>query len=216
MSLLTEKNQHILLTIDALSLLFLRFRHAPRMTGQNIVQLNSKKIQPDSINQWDKLDPDFFLDELSVFFLDFIVLQTAKMLMFYHDPSQIEDKKKTHSSPSFCNPLLLLTEAIRFMRRLVVCTSKGEVAGFASDCWAWLAIVWGIGVLPFNGGFDSPLTCPRPRDCQALPLPVPRWTSLLFMLLVLDISALVEVDSGRESTSSTRDVWIMWRLACAS
>ena len=83
-----------------------------------------------------KSNPDFFLDEISVLFLDFIVLQTAKMLMFYHDPSQIEDskKEKTHSSPSFCNPLLLLTEAIRFMRCLVVCAS--EAVDFVSDCWA--------------------------------------------------------------------------------
>lgn len=132
------------------------------------------------------------MDEISVLFLGFIVLQTAKTLMVYHDPSQIEDlkgKKKTHSSPSFCNPLLLLTEAMRFMRRLVACASEGEVVRFVSDCWARPAVVWGIGALPSNGGFDSPLACPR-RDCQALPLPVPRWTCLLFMLLVLDISML--------------------------
>jgi hypothetical protein len=36
---LTEKDQHIFLVIDALSLLFLRFRYAPRMMGQNIIQL---------------------------------------------------------------------------------------------------------------------------------------------------------------------------------
>ena len=79
------------------------------------------------------------------------------------------------------------------MRRLVACASEGEaVVGFASDCWAWPpAVIWDIGALPFNGGFDSPLLAwPRPRDRQDLPLPVLRWASLVFMLLVLDISSL--------------------------
>lgn len=141
-----------------------------------------------------KIDPDFFLDEISVFFLSFKVLQTAKMLMFLSwPPAWFEGEKKTHSSPSFCNPLLLLTEAIRFMRRLVVCASKGEAVGFASECWAWSTVVC---ALPFNDGFDSPLVAcpPRPRDCQALPLPVPRWTCLLFILLVLDIRWVVWQD----------------------
>ena len=156
--------------------------------GQNIVQLDSKN-SAQQWYEWNKSDPDFFLDEISVLFLDFMILQTAKMLMFYHDPVRLKIwRKKTHSSPSFCNPLLLLTEAIRFMCRLVICASE-EVVGFALGCWAWSpAVVWGIIALPSNGGFDNPLARPRPRDCQALPLLVPRRTSLLFMPLVLDIS----------------------------
>ena len=153
--------------------------------------------------------------------MDFIILQTAKMLMFYHDPARLKIwRKKTHSSPSFCNPLLLLTEAIRFMRRLVICASE-EAVGFALGCWAWsLAVVWGISALPSNGGFDSPLARPRPRDCQTLPLLVPRWTSLLFMPIVLDISVFVhepcrcqEVEVKTHICLSLSSVLMLWLVS---
>jgi hypothetical protein len=60
------------------------------MMGQNIVQLNSKKKKKEKEfspidNQWNKKInkiSDFFLNEISVLFLDFKVLQTAKILMF--------------------------------------------------------------------------------------------------------------------------------------
>ena len=105
--------------------------------------------------------------------------------MFYHDLANLKTwKEKTHSSPSFCSPLLLLTEAIRFMRRLVVWASEGAVA---SACWA---AVWGINTLPCNDICDRPLACPRPRGFQDLPFPIPRWASLLFLLSVFDILTL--------------------------
>jgi len=124
-------------------------------------------------------------------------------------PSQLfEDLKRTaHSSPSFCNPLLLLTEAIRFMRRLAVWAS-GETVVVASSCCAWPAAVWGIDALPLNGVFDSPLACPRPRDCQVLPLTVPRWISSLFLLLVLDILTLSAKLWPKIICLSLRTAWL--------